>query len=85
MAYRECTIQDFRDIVAEVSNIPGIKKRYFNLITDVNGDPSIMNAYGLEIYDGKKWVKSPRENSICEVIDLLKESMDIAPEMKEKK
>ena len=75
MAYRECTIQDFRDIVAEASNTPGIKKRYFNLITDVNGDPSIMNAYGLEIYDGKRWVKSHRATSICEVIDLIRESM----------
>lgn len=85
MVRRECTIQDFRNIVAKAADILNMKRQHFNLVMEINGDPSIIDAYGLEIYDGKKWMKLHRGNDICQVIDIIRESMKAELKKEEKK
>lgn len=84
MTRRECTTKDFRDIIANASNVFNIEKRYFNLIVEINGDPSIINNYELEIYDGEEWIKLYRGYNLCEVIDVIRTSIKIELEKREK-
>ena len=77
MVHRECSIKDFRDIVATAADVMNMKKDYFNLVIEVNGNPEILDAYALETFDGKEWIRLHRGHDLCEIVDLLKDAIKI--------
>lgn len=86
MVHRDCSINDFRNAVATAADMMNMKKDHFNLIIEVNGNPEIIDAYGLEVFDGKKWLKLHRGHDLCEVIDILRDAIKIElGELKKKK
>lgn len=77
MARQECTIYDFRDAVATAADILKMEKKYFNLITTISGDPSILDNYKLDIYDGKKWISTYEGPDLCMLIILIRDMIEI--------
>lgn len=82
---KQCTIQDFRDVVAIAADLMNMKKDYFNLIIEVNGNPEFVDAYVLQTFNGKEWLDLHRGHDLCEIIGILKDAVKIELEKKEKK
>jgi len=83
---KQCTIKDFRDVVATAADVMNMKKDHFNLVIDVSGDPEFVDTYGLQIFNGKGFRDLHiGSHDLCEIIDILKDAIKIELEKKEKK
>lgn len=75
MTGRECTIKEFRDVIAEASKVMRTKKEHFRLIIEVSGDEKILDSYELKIYDGKKWISTYEGTDLCMLIILIRDAI----------
>ena len=83
MVHRECNIYEFRNVVTTAADVMNMKKDYFNLIIEINGNPEIIDAYALETFDGKEWIRLHRGHDLCEIIDILRDAIKIELEKRQ--
>lgn len=76
MTEKDCTIKEFRDVVAEAAKTMKTRKEHFRLIIDVSGDEKILDTYELKIYDGKKWVSTYEGPDLCTLIVLIRNAIE---------
>lgn len=75
MVDKRCTIEDFRNVAANLSSVTEIDRKAIRLIIDIVADPSILDTYELQIFSGKDWIDLLKTENLCEIIDFINQNI----------